>query len=208
MQFFALTKKGMDHEENEDSFLIDTEKNLFAVADGVSIPKGGGEAAKLACKFLSENFHGDLKQAFYKANTKIFKERIKGKCGFTTLTALHIGKNNKAQLCWVGDSPAFLVREGKIELLTGFEDSYGNVLLQAIGEESINVHERVFEARENDFMILCTDGISSVLSLKRILFIVLTEKTPEKICKALVKEAEKKESVYRDDKTAVVVKIT
>ena len=207
MQVFGLSRKGKDHEENEDRFLIDREKSLFAVADGVSIPPGGGEAAKLACELLAENFQGDLKQAFCKVNQEVFKRRIEGKCGFTTLTALHV-EGSKVLLCWIGDSPAFLVREGRIAFLTSFEDARGNVLLQAVGEKSINVHEKVFEVRENDFIILCTDGISSVLSPESILFIVLAEKTPEEICKALVMEAEKRESAYRDDKTAVVLGIT
>ncbi len=207
MQVFGLSKKGKDHEENEDCFLIDKEKNLFAVADGVSIPKGGAKAARLACKLLAENFREDLKQAFRKVNQKVFEKRSRGECGFTTLTAVHV-EGGRARLCWVGDSPAFLIRKSKIAFLTSFEDACGNVLLQAVGEERINVHEKVFEVRKNDFVILCTDGISSVLSPESILFTVLTEKTPEKICEALVKKAEERESVYRDDKTVVAVRFT
>ncbi len=63
MNVSALTEKGEDHEENEDSFLIDIEKNLFAIADGVSIPKGGSKASKLACELLQKLFKNDLKKA-------------------------------------------------------------------------------------------------------------------------------------------------
>lgn len=206
MKVFGLSVKGKDHEENEDSYLIDRKRNLFAVADGVSIPKGGREAAKFALKFLKEFFKESLKEAVELMNKKIVELRITEKCGFTTLTAFHV-KNTKAQLCWIGDSPAFLIREGKISVLTSFEDVHGNILLQAIGEENINVHERFFEIREGDLIIICTDGISSVLSQNEILSTALEKKTPEKICRVLIKEAEMKENIYRDDKTVIVVKL-
>lgn len=204
MEVFALSKKGYDHEENEDAFLIDNNQKLFAVADGVSIPKGGKEAAKLAVNLLQKSFKGDLKEAIRITNEKVVKAREENKCGFTTLTALHV-KGKKAFLCWVGDSPAFLIRNKKISLLTSFEDSYGNILLQAIGNEKINIHEKIFEIRENDMILLLTDGISSVLSQEEIFCIANEEKGLEKLCEKLIEKAEEKEKVYRDDKTVVAI---
>ncbi|HIQ49947.1 MAG TPA: serine/threonine-protein phosphatase [Nanoarchaeota archaeon] len=204
MKVYGLSVKGKHHEENEDCYLINVEKKLFAVADGVSIPKGGKQASYFTMKFLNNFFNQNLKQAIEIVNEKIFELRSKNICGFTTLTALHI-KNNKAQLCWIGDSPAFLIRANKIFLLTSFEDVHENMLLQAIGSQNINIHEKIFEIKKGDKIILCTDGISSVLSENEILYIALKYNDAEKICKNLIKIAEKMESVYKDDKTVITI---
>ena len=204
MKVYGLSVKGEHHEENEDCYLINIEKKLFAVADGVSIPKGGKQASYFAVRFLDDFFDQNLKQAFEIVNKKVLELRSKNMCGFTTLTAFYF-ENNKAQLCWVGDSPAFLIRANKIFLLTSFEDVHENMLLQAIGDRDINIHEKIFEIKKGDKIILCTDGISSVLSQSEILSIAVKQKIPEKICKSLIKNAEKKESTYKDDKTVVAI---
>ena len=66
LDVFGKSVKGRSHERNEDSFLIDANKNLFAVADGVSIPKNGGTASKKVISLLSANFRGNLKESFLK----------------------------------------------------------------------------------------------------------------------------------------------
>ncbi len=100
-----------------------------------------------------------------------------------------------------------MIREGGISLLTSFEDVHGNILLQAIGEERIKIRENFFEVKKNDRIIICTDGISSALSQYEILSIVLEKQTVQKICRALIKEARKKESSYSDDKTVIAIEI-
>ena len=205
MQAFGASIKGKDHIENEDAFLIDTEKNLFAVADGVSIPKGGKIAAKLAVSFLSKYFHGNLKESFELVNRRIFEMRIKKLCGFTTLTAVYI-KNNRAVICNVGDSPAFIIRKGEIKQLAILDKAFANVLNQAIGEGNVNVHENEISLEKNDIILLVTDGISDVVSLDEILKITESYKTAKEICKAILRLAEQKEQVYNDDKTIVVIR--
>ncbi len=208
----ALSVKGEDHEENEDRYVIEEDLRLFAVADGVSIPKGGGEAAKLATRILPEELrkHQDLLEAVLSTNDSVLKARKKGRCGYTTLTALWLHKERPWHgiLCWVGDSPAYLVRNGRISELTTEKDAHGSVLLQAIGEEVINPHSTELMIKRNDVFLLLTDGVSGVLSTNEMLLAVMQSGNAKNICTKLIGLARKKRVEYRDDRTVVVVMIS
>ncbi len=205
----ALSVKGEDHEENEDMYVVEEDLRLFAVADGVSIPKGGGEAAKLATRVLPEKLreHRDLLEAMLSTNDSVLEAREKGRCGYTTLTALWLPEERpyRGVLCWVGDSPAYLVRNGRISELTKEKDAHGSVLLQAIGEEVINPHSTELIIERNDVFLLLTDGVSGVLSTNEMLLAVMQSENAESICTKLIEFARKKRAEYRDDMTAVVV---
>ncbi len=205
LEHAAISVKGKDHMENEDTYVVDAALNLYAVMDGVSIPAGGGEAARLVGKLLPDAVrkYGKLGDAILHVNQLVNRARKMRECGYTTITAMLI-KNNAAELCWVGDSMAYLIRDGKAKMLTTLEDLRGGVLLQAIGEEHIRVHERKVELEKGDVVVLATDGISSILKPEDIASVVSKAREASHICRELVKLAEKKERSYRDDKTTVV----
>jgi len=50
----ALTDAGMRRLSNEDAFLIDEERELLAVADGMGGMENGGVASSLASKMLPD----------------------------------------------------------------------------------------------------------------------------------------------------------
>ena len=54
----SISVKGDSHELCEDAILTDRRKKIFAVADGVTIPSGGGEAARRAVIYLREVYRG------------------------------------------------------------------------------------------------------------------------------------------------------
>jgi len=202
---YGESKKGDDHIENEDSILIDKEKKLFAVADGVSIPQGGGIASRLFLKYLPICLRDSLKEAFKCANKKILEERKKLMIGYTTCTSIWI-KNKEAEIANVGDSPAFLIRDGKITLLNEIDRSFDGSLLQAIGDTNIIVHSKLIELKTGDLILLMTDGISDVLPSQKVLEIVSTCKELKKLPKMLVEAASKAVTFYNDDKTVIVIK--
>ncbi|MEM5801782.1 MAG: protein phosphatase 2C domain-containing protein [Candidatus Aenigmatarchaeota archaeon] len=118
LQIYGKSVKGKDHKENEDAFLINKRKNLFAVADGVSNPPGGREAAIKSLNYLNKFFKNNLHEAIKKTNIKIIEEKKKNpKIGYTTLTAVNI-KNNNLEMAHIGDSSLFLIEENKIKKLT------------------------------------------------------------------------------------------
>jgi protein phosphatase len=205
---FGKSVQGKDHFENEDNFLIDEKLKLFAVADGVSEPKGGKEASQKVLKYLRESFKGNLKKAFEEANKKFVKEKEENFFeGYCTLSAVHI-KENFLEACNVGDSPIFLFRDKKIESLAFIDKLLGtSILTQAMGEDSIHVHETKRELKTGDLILLATDGITDVLSEEEILNIIEKIEDVKKICEKIIEEAERKISLYNDDKTLVVVKV-
>ena len=205
---FGISAKGEDHQENEDNFLIDEKLKLFAVADGVTIPKGGKIAAEKTIEYLQKLFEGDLKKTVENVNRKLAEEKYAaGFEGYTTLIVAFF--NNKAlQLCSVGDSPALLVRNGNIKCLTIIDRYPGTTgLVQVIGQDLVHAHSTKKMIENGDCLILATDGITDVLSEIEILKIVEKNKKPEAIARALVENAKKKQQAYNDDKTVVVVSV-
>jgi serine/threonine protein phosphatase PrpC len=205
---FGKSVKGKDHIENEDGFLIDEKLKLFAVADGVSEPKGGREACQKILGYLKESFKDNLKEAFEEANKKFVKEKREELFeGYSTLSAVQI-KENVLEACNVGDSPIFLIRNGKIENLAFIDKIFGtNILAQAMGEDFIHVHSTKKELKAKDFVLLATDGITDILTEGEILEIVDRFGDVEKIGEAIVEKAEKKISFYDDDKTLILIKV-
>jgi protein phosphatase len=161
LKSYGKSVKGKDHENNEDSFLCNKRKRLFVVADGVTNYPGGKEASNLAINYLNEFFEGDLVRALYNTNLKILQDKLTNpNIGYTTLTCVNI--KDKLILAYVGDSPAFIIRNNTIRKLT-----IPNT--KTIGMENLEFQTKEIELEPNDFILLCTDGITSVLNESEVL---------------------------------------
>lgn len=122
----------------------------------------------------------------------------------TTLTAIFI-RNNQAVLLHVGDSRAYRIRGTSIEQLSVdhtvmqellkagtiteadiAEHPQRSMLTQALmGSQTLSIGLHIFDLKENDRFILCSDGLSGVLSDKEIKSLVKSQ-MPEDAVKALV----------------------
>ena len=122
----------------------------------------------------------------------------------TTLTALFI-RNNQAVLLHVGDSRAYRIRGTAIEQLSVdhtvmqellkagtiteadiAEHPQRSMLTQALmGSQTLSIGLHIFDLKDSDRFILCSDGLSGVLSDKEIKSLVKSQK-PEDAVKALV----------------------
>lgn len=200
--------RGKDHEENEDCMLIELELKLFAVADGVSIPKNGKKASSKVLNYLKKFFKGNLKEAVEKANEAFVEEKYKNFFeGYTTIAAVHF-KGNLIQACNVGDSSIFLSRENKIENLAFLDRFFGtSSLTQAIGEDFVKVHFVEREVKVGDLVVLATDGITDVLSKEEILGFLNRKISLEEMVNKIIEEAENRTSFYQDDKTLILIKV-
>ncbi len=203
IEVFGISVKGEDHVKNEDAFLIDKNKNLFAVADGVSIPQNGGASAKLAVDLLKTRFKGDLKRSIEDVNKEIYKLRIRGKCGYTTLTCLHLS-GDKFVVCNIGDSPCYLFRDNELFLLTEL-DKINFSLAQAIGDWKIYVRMKKGEIRPGDVFLFLTDGISDYVFENELIEIISKKTSAEQICKEILNLSFGKIQPYNDDKTCVCI---
>lgn len=205
---YGKSVQGKDHFENEDNMLIDEKLKLFAVADGVTIPRGGKEASEKAMKYIKELFKGYLRNAIEEANKKIVEEKHdEGFEGYTTIVAAHL-EEDILRVCNVGDSSALLFRNGKLETLTWTDKIAGTSSLdQAIGQEFVNIHSSEIKIEDGDYIILATDGVMDVLGEIEIEEIVKKFKDPESIAEKMIEEVGRKPKDYDDDRTAIVIEI-
>src|SRR6266540_2151184 len=185
----AATDIGLVREGNEDSYL--TEEPLFAVADGMGGHRGGEVASQLAVETLEKLFKqgaGDLPDQVQEANRVVFERSVlerKVAGRGTTLTAALV-EGDRVRLAHVGDSRAYLLRDGKVRLLT--EDHtlvhrmvtegeisqeeaethpQRSVLTRAVGVDTVvDVDDDTVQILPGDRLLLCTDGLTSMVSVE------------------------------------------
>jgi serine/threonine protein phosphatase PrpC len=139
---FGGTDPGKKRSNNEDAYLLDDKRSLYAVADGIGGNEGGEVASRIAVEILAETMPdllGDadrtppsgidrnadpqffaLRQAVTLANRKIRQARSQDSALSnmgTTLTALFLRRKH-AFIANVGDSRAYLLRSGEFRQLT------------------------------------------------------------------------------------------
>ncbi len=203
---FGASVKGEDHLEDEDTILVDDNLRLYAVADGVTLPHGGGLASHLAISTLRSVFKENLEEAITQVNTTVMDEKRKApRIGSTTLTVAHV-KESHLDIAHVGDSCGLLVREGQIVLRTEPQIRDG-FLTNAIGEYFEGVHSYRQDVESGDYIVLATDGVTAVLNHGEIVDLVATAKEPRRIVENVLWEVGNRPRQYRDDRSMIVVRV-
>jgi serine/threonine protein phosphatase PrpC len=167
----SITDRGLSEKRplNEDSFLADAERGIFAVADGVGGAEAGEVASQTAMEVLDEAFRhrlsdGDdsedlMELAIQRANSSIHqmaKEHPRFSMMATTVVALHID-GQKATFGHVGDSRLYrlspdgeLIRETEDHSIVAEEVRAGRMTPeQAANHPSKNVISRALGAEES-----------------------------------------------------------
>jgi serine/threonine protein phosphatase PrpC len=228
----AATDVGRVRERNEDGFL--TQEPLFAVADGMGGHRGGAVASEVALEMLS-HMKGDsmsgsgaadgLADMVAEANDAVLERaseepRLAGMG--TTLTAVVV-QPGRIHLAHVGDSRAYLLRDGSLKQLT--EDHslvqrmvnegklspeeaevhpHRSVLTRALGvEPGLEVDKETLDVRAGDRILLCSDGLTTMVPEEDILRIVSENDDPQRAAQALVAAAN--EAGGLDNITALVL---
>lgn len=163
----AVTDRGLNQKRplNEDSFLADSERGLFAVADGVGGAEAGEVASQTAIEVLDEAFRHQtegadiedlMELAIQRANASIHQmsqDHAKFSMMATTIVGLHI-KGNVATIGHVGDSRLYrltpagqLLRETEDHSVVQEEVRAGRMTAdQAANHPSKNVISRAIGA--------------------------------------------------------------
>lgn len=166
----AVTDRGLNPKRplNEDSFLADSERGIFAVADGVGGAEAGEVASQTAIEVLDEAFRHkvdgadieDLMElAIQRANASIHQmaqDNARFNMMATTIVGLHI-KGNIATIGHVGDSRLYrltpagqLLRETDDHSVVEEEVRAGRMTAeQAANHPSKNVISRALGAEED-----------------------------------------------------------
>lgn len=204
----AISDQGKVRTRNEDSFLNDDAARLYIVADGMGGHVGGDIASRMAVKrmkeiitgFAAENnrggsgpnhaagpdLEGVLTDAVKQANATIYQEsqkRPEYRGMGTTITSILVD-NSQATIAHVGDSRAYLVRDGAIKQITedhswvneqvkaGFITSeearthrLKNVITRSLGhEKEVQVDIVRLDLKGDDRYLLCSDGLSNMVT--------------------------------------------
>jgi protein phosphatase len=205
--FGAATNLGRVRENNEDKFdFVEPEEGrlllrrgrLYAVADGMGGHAAGQIAAEMALKALFDTYYSStaepaeeaLRAGFRRANELVYRTAgaVPSREGMgTTLTAAAL-VGERLLVANLGDSRAYLVREGQVRQVTEDHSLVGeqvrqgvltegeaaaspfkNVITKCIGN-SAEVEPDVFEEvlLSGDRVVLCSDGLSNLVSAEEI----------------------------------------
>lgn len=249
IEAFGLTDVGRKRKHNEDAFALDLNDGIFIVADGMGGHAAGEVAARITVETIGEfiaatrqkeeatwpfkynhslRFNSNrLAIAIEKANERVMaavaaQPWLKG-MGTTVVTGL---LNEKVlSLAHVGDSRAYMFRDGKLQRLTDDHSwvheqvvagilteeeakshPLKNVVTRALGggpSVSPDLQEISFSAR--DRFLFCSDGLTTMLSDEEIEQMMADNEDPQQLCRALVDMANEKGGV--DNITVVVARV-
>jgi len=219
------TDIGRVRERNEDSILI--APPLYVVADGMGGHRGGQVASRVALETLeslSAEGAGTLPENVRGANKAVWDrsvedERLAGMG--TTLTGARID-GTSALIAHVGDSRAYLLRDGELRQLTADHTlvarmvksgeiteaeaevhPHKNVLTRALGtDEQVEVDEDTITLVDGDRLLLCSDGLTGMVTEDQIQAILETSEQPQQAADRLVKAANRAGGI---DNISVVV---
>jgi protein phosphatase len=210
----ARSDVGLVRSHNEDSFLV--RAPLFAVCDGMGGHAAGEVASAIAVQSLADQapMNADdilLGAAVEAANTAVIKgaSEGKGKAGMgSTCTCLLIEDDHMA-IAHVGDSRLYLLHRGTLVRLT-HDHSYVEELVDAgeITADEARVHPSrsvitralgsdpdmyadhfTLNVSTEDRLILCSDGLSSMIEDSEIEAIAVSSATPQAAADNLVAAA-------------------
>lgn len=237
---YGATDVGRRRKSNEDSYFIDDQLGFYVVADGMGGHAAGEIASRLAVEALVEVFRGDptdrgvsdrekaierLRAAVAEANRRIcesIRDHSERRGMGTTMVSLLI-MENQAIIGHVGDSRAYLLREGRLHRLTSdhswvFEQVKAglltdddaqkhpmrNIVTRALGSRaSVTPELTERDVLPGDIFLLCSDGLNAMLSDHQIRETLIRHREdPEAACHALVDAAN---SNGGEDNTTVIV---
>ena len=218
MGVHAITNPGKVRDNNEDCYLVDEDNGLFAVFDGMGGHKAGDVAAKTArdvvldyvgARRVSRPPGELLERALQRASGVIYDEsrRKKEQRGMgTTAIACLVENDRRAYLAHVGDSRAYLQREGRLTLLTRdhtvvsellaqgaltVEDAahhpYKSVLSRNLGSKpKTQVDINIVDLKPGDRILLCSDGLTGFSSHDGMEQVLKGASSPKKAANELI----------------------
>lgn len=228
---YAATDTGRQRRANEDSLLA--RSPLFVVADGMGGAQAGEVASRLAVDVFEEGL-GDpaepesgLAERAGAANARIHElshSNVEHAGMGTTLTAVYVAPEEIA-IAHVGDSRAYrlragelvrltddhslvdeLMRQGKITPEEAVDHPQRSVITRALGPEpSVEVDTRSYGACAGDVYLLCSDGLTTMLSEERVAELMRSHSRLRDAGEALIAAAN--EAGGRDNITVVLFRL-
>ena len=193
--YAGRTDTGRRRRRNEDAYVL--APPLFAVADGMGGAQAGEVASKLAAAALEDTDPGRLTgpervaSLIQEANRRVHERSSSdpSTSGMGTTMTVALVEDEGVVIGHVGDSRAYLVRDGRIEQITE-DHSLVNELLKsgrlsaheaethpqrsvitrAVGTDpDVDVDSFTIDARDGDVFLICSDGLTDMVDDERIL---------------------------------------
>jgi serine/threonine protein phosphatase PrpC len=225
------TDTGRQRRDNEDSAYAHAP--VFVVADGMGGAQAGEVASRLAIEAFERGLPDDgspeerLAALVHEANHQIYErsraDRQRAGMG-TTLTAAYVDDAHVA-IAHVGDSRAYLFRDGTLQRLTqdhslvdelvrrgklteeqAAEHPQRSIITRALGPEpDVEVDTWTYPARAGDVVLLCSDGLTSMISEELVRETLVAHDNLGEAADALIREAN--EAGGRDNITVVLFRL-
>jgi len=227
----SKTDTGRQRNANEDSYFA--REPVFAVADGMGGAQAGEVASRIAAGAFESGIdpeeagEGRLAEIVREANKEIhdLAQRDSSRAGMgTTLTAALV-QGNEVSFAHVGDSRAYVFRAGDMRRLTkdhslveelrsqgrltdaeAEEHPQRSIITRALGPEpKVNVDTMTYTGKPGDVFLLCSDGLTTMVSDEEIAEILTDAKSLRAAVSRLVDAANRNGG--RDNITAVAFRL-
>jgi protein phosphatase len=211
----VITDPGRRRRRNEDAYVC--EPPLFAIADGMGGAQAGEVASRLAAAALKEGAGSGggerrIVDLIQEANRRVYdrSNTDPNASGMGTTMTVALVEDGRVAFGHVGDSRAYLIRDGAMEQITE-DHSLVNELLKsgklsaeeaethpqrsvitrAVGTDpDVDVDTFTIPAETGDLFLLCSDGLTDMVDEETILNLVERNRTDmDAALRALVKAA-------------------
>jgi serine/threonine protein phosphatase PrpC len=235
------THVGRVRKGNEDAFLVDEERGVFLVADGMGGHAAGEIASDIAKravggtllegvdrKLAADDLAHSMVDSFRVADLAIAEHvaaNPETEGMGTTVTAMVICTDGTYRLGHIGDSRAYLLRDGQLAQLSrdhtwvqrevdegrltpsaARKHPYSHILTRALGADPSDAPDlQAGQLEAGDLLLLCSDGLTGMVPDAHLQRILLTEATNEERIAEMIALANKRGG--RDNITAVIVEL-
>lgn len=228
VQSFGLSHKGHVRQNNDDCFAELLSHSFFVLADGIGSLKNGGMASRLAVQHLLDEVKKNslfsqqgvrdevllsaLESAIINTHNFLWRysqeHQMAGLLGTTLVSALF--SQDHCLYAHIGDSRIYLLRGGRLELLSQ-DDSlvfellhYGlideaevktfplkHIITKSLGgQSSLHLTCHSLKVEKGDLFLLCSDGLSGPLDASHLREILIKYSSSlQKAAHALQEEA-------------------
>jgi protein phosphatase len=231
---YGRSDRGTVRSHNEDSYLDDPEKRLWAVADGMGGHEAGDVASQAIVRHLRDvarapnaaDFVDRVEDALTAVNAELIEYAQAHRLQMVGSTAAVLADVGHYMLCgWAGDSRIYRLSASGIRQLTTDHNqaremmsmgqftaadlqsnAHAGALVRAVGAEpNLVVEWAVSDAAPEDVFLLCSDGITKEMSDHEIAETLGRSKRVKEIGDALVDTCLARGA--RDNITVVVVRV-
>jgi serine/threonine protein phosphatase PrpC len=193
-QSYGDSDTGRKRRRNEDAFVC--APPLFAIADGMGGAQAGEVASGLAAAALNESRAAGggerrvvelIQEANHRVHERAIHDATTSGMG-TTMTVALVEPDGRVAIGHVGDSRAYLLRDGKLEQITDDHTLVAelvrrgelspaeaevhpqrSVITRVLGTDpDVDVDAFSVKAQPGDIFLLCSDGLSSMVDSETI----------------------------------------